>query len=375
MSVVFVNYRVRDQPGYATLLHRELAARFGGGRVFLASRSVRPGDDFVEGVFDTLRRSGVLLAVIGPDWLRLLPGGDTDWVHREIGEAFARRIRVIPVLVEDTELPAEHELPADIATLARCQYVRLRHYSIESDMALLLDELERTVPELGTQPPDITTRRLFRVAQSECVLGVIPGSIRWVRDVDIWVNSENTDMSMARPTEFSISAIIRYWGAARDESGRITQDVIADELRAKVGDQRPVAPGTALVTGVGELAATHNVSHIVHVAAVHGEPGAGFRQVRDIEWCVVNVLGHAERLAVERGARSILFPMLGTGTAGADPARTARMMVTGVLGHLTRHPNTLLNAIFLLGYDEREQAALQSVLRTLPGVSPAGDAN
>lgn len=374
MSVVFVNYRVRDQPGYATLLHRELAAQFGVERVFLASRSIRPGDNFVEKILDTLRRSAVLLAVIGQNWLQHFPNGDTDWVRREISEAFARRIRVVPVLVEDTAPPAEGELPADIAALAACQYVRLRHYSIENDLALLLDELERTAPELGAHSPDITTRQLFRFARSDCVLGMIPGSIRWVHDVDIWVNSENTDMYMARPTDFSISAIIRYWGAVRDESGRVTEDVIADELRAEVGDRRPVTPCTALVTSAGQLATTHNVSHIIHVAAVHGEPGAGFRQVRDIEGCVANVLGHAERLAFESGARSVLFPMLGTGTAGADPASTARMMAAGVLSYLAKRPNTRLDGIFLLGYDERERIVLQSALRALPGVSTAESA-
>lgn len=144
---------------------------------------------------------------------------------------------MIPVLVEDTELPAEHGLPADIAVLAHCQYVRLRHYSIESDLPLLLDGLERSTPGLDEQPPDITTRRLFRVAQSECVLGVIPGSTRWVRDVDIWVNSENTDISMARPTKFSISAIIGYraWHATRAAQSPKTSSPMSCAPRSVTG--------------------------------------------------------------------------------------------------------------------------------------------
>jgi hypothetical protein len=66
VSVVFVNYRVREQGGFATLLHRELSARFGAGQVFLASRSIPPGDDFIEHIFGTLRRCEILLAVMGP---------------------------------------------------------------------------------------------------------------------------------------------------------------------------------------------------------------------------------------------------------------------------------------------------------------------
>ncbi|MGH3912283.1 MAG: macro domain-containing protein [Pseudonocardiaceae bacterium] len=233
----------------------------------------------------------------------------------------------------------------------------------DSDLAVLIDELSRTVPELRARTAVTTRRQLYRVPCSECLIGVIPGSIRQVRDVDIWVNSENTDFQMARPTEFSVSAIIRYWGAFRDETGRIVEDVIADDLRARVGDRTPVAPGTAVVTGSGALRETHNVTKVIHVAAVQGEPGAGFRQVRNVEWCVTSTLAQAERIAGTGDARSVLFPMLGAGMAHADLASTASVMVTGVLDHLSRHRDTLLQRVFLLGYNEAERAALQSVLR------------
>jgi hypothetical protein len=51
MPIVFVNYRVQEDPGYATLLHRELTQRFGVDSVFLASRSIRAGDDYTHEVF------------------------------------------------------------------------------------------------------------------------------------------------------------------------------------------------------------------------------------------------------------------------------------------------------------------------------------
>ena len=395
MPVVFINYRVREQPGYATLLHRELSSRFGVEQVFIASRSIRPGDDFAREVFESLRHCSILLAVIGPHWLSFrststFPGlsDDIDWVVREIAEAFTLGIRVIPVLIEDAELPDEANLPADIATLARCQYLRLRHYSIETDITQLIDELNRIVPTLaqhrlgantlmGLSIPQNDTREafnaeglIFQVAgapHSPCRIGVIPGSIRRVRCADIWVNSENTDMEMARFTEFSISGIIRYWGARRDEMGRVTADCIADELAAKVGRRRPVAPGTVIVTTAGALTESNNVRHIVHVAAVHGEPGAGFRQVQNIGWCVTNALIEAERLADrDDHIRTILIPLLGTGVAGANIESTVRAMLDAALDHLIARPNTSLRAIYFLAYRNTELAVFRTLWRLTP---------
>lgn len=147
MVGVFVNYRVREQPGYATLVHRELSTRFGANQIFLASRSIRPGEDYATTVFENLRRSDVVLAIIGPQWTDQLGDPDHDWVYREIHQAFELGLRVIPVLVEDAELPVTEQLPPGIAALARCQYVRIRHYSISSDINHLVRELRQAVPE------------------------------------------------------------------------------------------------------------------------------------------------------------------------------------------------------------------------------------
>lgn len=157
--IVFINYRVQEHPGYAILLQRELTQRFGEGSGFLAPTSVRAGDNFVREVFDRLQQSQVLFALIGQRWLEFHSsphdyygfGPDHDWVHHEIAEAFRLRKRVIPVLIDDAELPAESSLPPDIAGLATCQAVRLRHDSVETDLNGLFAELVRAVPSLANR--------------------------------------------------------------------------------------------------------------------------------------------------------------------------------------------------------------------------------
>jgi hypothetical protein len=365
MPVIFVNYRMREEPGYATLLHRELERQFGADSTFLASQSIRAGDDYVREVFERLRECSVLLAVIGRRWA--VTTGMFDWVRREISEALESGLRVVPVLIENAELPAKSDLPTDIAGLTRCQAVRLRHCSFETDISTLVNELRTAIPALRQRAATMMAEGpqvRYALPGTACRIGLIPGSIRRIRHVDVWVNSENTDMQMARHNEFSVSAVIRYWGAARDLTGQVVADLVADELSTAVAGRHPVAPGAAIVTGTGTLAASNNVRRIIHVASVLGEPGAGFRQVRDVGQCVTNALVQAERQAERDPAiRRIVFPLLGTGTAtGADVESTAHRMVTTAVDYLAARPGTLLREINFLGYTVAEASILRRVL-------------
>ncbi|TDP92923.1 TIR domain-containing protein [Labedaea rhizosphaerae] len=371
MPFVFINYRVRDQSGYAALLYRELVRRFGPGTTFLAASSIDGGADFQRETFDNLRRCRVLLAVIGSRW-NTSPMPDRDWVHEEIAEAWANDVRVVPVLIEDAELPDTAALPQALQFLTSTQYVRIRHYTIDADLEHLTSVLRRTVPELTERPGSPSSGSHFPVSfglttpAHHCTIGIVPGDIRRVRSVDIWVNSENTDMQMARITDFSISAIIRYLGAQRDETGRIVRDLIADELEARV-TRRPVAPGTAVVTSAGSLAMSNGVRHLIHVAAVQGEPGDGYGQVRDIGGCVRNVLARATSLAEEDPTtRRILFPLFGVGVGGAPVDPTARAMLSAVIDFLTHDLDTKLTDILFLAFTDQERRTLEQVMCAEP---------
>lgn len=153
---VFVNYRGEDSHSYGALLYTELARQFGEEHVFLDCESIPAGADFVEELLGQVRSARVLLAVIGLRWLTATdPGGQrridnpADWIRREIAEAFAAGVRVIPILTEQVAIPAESELPADIAALSRCQYRRLRHHDPTTDLARIVTDLTTLDPILA----------------------------------------------------------------------------------------------------------------------------------------------------------------------------------------------------------------------------------
>jgi len=90
----------------------------------------------------------VVVVIIGAGWSTgTHPNGrrrvddEQDWVRREIAEAFQAGIPVVPVLVGDAAPPVATDLPADMARLARCQYLRLHQRSDEHDIDRIVAEL------------------------------------------------------------------------------------------------------------------------------------------------------------------------------------------------------------------------------------------
>jgi transcriptional regulator with XRE-family HTH domain len=192
-------------------------------------------------------------------------------------------------------------------------------------------------------------------------LGIITGDIRQVRCADVWVNPENTEMQMARFNEFSVSSIIRYEGAARDDLGRVVDDRIADELARKVAGRWPVPPAAAIVTGSGELA-RWGVGHVVHVAAVQGEPGAGFRQIQEVGRCVTSVMTEVDKIRASPQPKTILFPLLGVGQGGGALEATVTAMTGAAVDYFTSGHETRLITVYFLAYTDVELAVCEKVL-------------
>ncbi|MFD1044248.1 hypothetical protein ACFQ1S_00875, partial [Kibdelosporangium lantanae] len=66
---------------------------------------------------------------------------DDDWVRREIAEALDHQIRVIPILAGHVDRLTGVPLPANIAHLANCQYLRLRHHDLDADLDHIAEAL------------------------------------------------------------------------------------------------------------------------------------------------------------------------------------------------------------------------------------------
>jgi hypothetical protein len=152
---IFISYRREDTAYPAGWLYDRLADHFGSSQIFKDVDSIELGDDFVEVITSAVGACDVLLAVIGQEWLtitdahgrRRLDNPD-DFVRLEIEAALARKVRVIPILVDGAGMPRAEELPDSLARLERRQALELSPARFAFDTDRLLKVLDRTLAEL-----------------------------------------------------------------------------------------------------------------------------------------------------------------------------------------------------------------------------------
>ena len=160
MPVIFISYRREDSAGHAGRLFDRLRERFGRDRVFLDVVGIQAGVDFVETIDKAVGSCDVLLAVIGREWLscadkhgRRRLDDPNDFIRAEISAALKRNVRVVPVLVENAEMPPTDELPEELKRLTRRQAVELRDSRWDADVEDLIAVLEGEATHAGTGLP------------------------------------------------------------------------------------------------------------------------------------------------------------------------------------------------------------------------------
>lgn len=155
MGGIFINYRAVDDGYAAALVYKGLVPVFGENRVFYDPQTVKAGEDVPDEIRRKLKSSTVLVVGIGPDWFTVKDAegnrrldNRNDFVRWEIRKAFKWNLKVVPLLLEKAEFPADPRLSEDIKSLARMKRKRLRREHSEADLAELITELRRYVPTL-----------------------------------------------------------------------------------------------------------------------------------------------------------------------------------------------------------------------------------
>ncbi|MBN8514204.1 CHASE2 domain-containing protein [Accumulibacter sp.] len=148
-SRIFISYRREDSIAYAGRLYDHLSAHFGAEQVFMDIGQIDAGDDFITVLDREIDACDVVIALIGPGWLkasnasgRRLDQAD-DFVCHELAAALKQGKRLIPVLVGGATMPDARELPAAIAPLARRQAHALDDKRFQFDLDALIRSIER----------------------------------------------------------------------------------------------------------------------------------------------------------------------------------------------------------------------------------------
>jgi TIR domain len=146
---VFISYRRADSAGYSGRVMDRLDRELGRDLVFMDVDAIPLGTNFTKVLHEEVAKCGVLLAVIGPNWLdardehgnRRLDNPN-DFVRIEIAAALQRSIPVIPLLLDGARIPKADELPEDLKELALRNGMEIHHASFQDDMNRLIRGLK-----------------------------------------------------------------------------------------------------------------------------------------------------------------------------------------------------------------------------------------
>ncbi|MGH8685351.1 MAG: TIR domain-containing protein [Nitrosospira sp.] len=363
-------------------------------------------------IYRELLASDVLLVLVGPGTAQ------SEWVRREIALATALGISIVPVgfdLSDEEMIREAKELLINDLQWMLTKNIRLnRADALLAEVKIPLMEASEATRErqkfvLGDlwdrrnpakeKAPDDQKSASYRLltGKSDVLLHVASGDMMKIKNVDVFVNSENDYMQMARFFESrTISSMLRHRGA-RIFNG-CYQDTIQQELDWNLRDRsRPVYAAEVFATSAGgptsELSKVNKARSIIHVAAVQSVDAAArvipYKEPHQIEAAVRATLAQLaalnnldgvfspqdtdQRLEQEARAkagagklRSIAFPLLGTGQGGAKASEVIEPILDALIGYLSDDDNSdlrdSLRDVYVSAYSEDDVSLVKSAI-------------
>lgn len=195
MPKIFISYRREDAGGFAGRLADALSARYGPGNVFRDVDDIVAGSEFVAALEQALATSDVFIPLIGRGWLSSGHGSKPrlhepdDYVRREIATAIVRGIRIIPVLLDGTRMPAAQDLPAELEPLIYRQAITLDDASWNPDvdrLAQAIDAASQAPGSSASEPaPPGRRRRIALLAGMAAIAFAGYGAWQFTRPPDV----------------------------------------------------------------------------------------------------------------------------------------------------------------------------------------------
>ena len=161
MTKIFISYRRQDTKAIAGRIFDRLEAKFGRDAVFMDIDSIPPGVDFQIWLSEHVAEAAMVLALIGPGWAdardeagnRRLDNPN-DFVRIELEAALARKIPLVPLLIDGAPFPPGEHLPESLRPLTRRNAAFLdagRDFNVH--IARLIEAMERHLNGASSTKP------------------------------------------------------------------------------------------------------------------------------------------------------------------------------------------------------------------------------
>jgi hypothetical protein len=163
MPRICLSYRRSDSAAIVGRIYDRLLTRYGAQSVFMDVADIPYGADFRERILDAWQGAGILIAVIGPEWLGPQADGPARLHHKrdpvrvEIETALRQSMLVIPVLVGGAKMPSASDLPRSIQKIA---YRNGMPVDSSLDFEIHIERLVKAVDQaLGIEAADLSAKQ------------------------------------------------------------------------------------------------------------------------------------------------------------------------------------------------------------------------
>src|SRR6202163_354368 len=168
MPKIAISYRRADSEAMTGRIFDRLIAHYGKEAIFRDIDDIPPGLDFCVHINQTLLKTHILLAIVGPQWLGMSSDGsadriqeETDPVRVEVEMALRRRVPLIPVLIGSTKMPGSDQLPPGLKDFAFRNAVKVdtgQDFDYHMDrlirsMDAILGQAAKSAPSPETKAP------------------------------------------------------------------------------------------------------------------------------------------------------------------------------------------------------------------------------
>jgi len=135
---IFLCHRKTDSSGHTGRIFDRLSAFFGPEHVFMSVNIPGKGEK-IGNIEEIIPNCNIVIGVIGRNWA---PFEENGVVHLELKYAIQKNIPIIPVLINDAEMPSVSEIPGDLAGILRIQAHELSDARWNTDVQKLIDLID-----------------------------------------------------------------------------------------------------------------------------------------------------------------------------------------------------------------------------------------
>jgi len=158
MPKIFISYRRKDSAPFVGRIYERLARELGEKNIFYDIEDIPKGKNFKDILRENVASCDVLLAMIGPQWSSIMDASgskrlfnEDDYVRYEVDTALRLpKVTVIPVLINDAEMPSKADLPSVLHSLTELNAIKVRN---DPDFRRDMDDLVKAIKSSRSRLP------------------------------------------------------------------------------------------------------------------------------------------------------------------------------------------------------------------------------